>query len=556
MEFLLTYTQNLLKYQIFFFYLYFFGRGMIIVLSKYILGQEKLPSKIFFVNSTIAYPIVGVVFIGNFLVILNFFFPLKSTFVIFSMLMLLFPNLSVLKLNFSNILKIEHIFYYFLIPSILIFSSFDIFYHYDAGYYHLNNQNWIRESNIIFGFVNIFWAFGMSSIYEYISSFLWFDESLILLHYLNIFFIHFFYIYLFRTIIYSKEKLLKNASIFLLIFSLLDNFGISGGRNGFIYIESIGKQDNSVAILIYFLSITLFIYIRNKEIKKLDLILLPLICLFVFQVKLSGVMVSFFYLFFIFLLIKNNSYQIKNILLYNIPAIIFSLIWVLKTYLQTGCFIFPVSFSCINNFNWYINGSTESFQEISTVSSYSISKFSTSTEWFKFFAETTYIRNVYINFLISFILLIIIKSIFFEKGSFSKEATYFSLVYILLNVIYLIMFGPIPRYSTGLLITAVSFLGLKSGDIKINIKKPAYHLLIIFSIILIVRMDSYSFALNNNEPRYKNFNPRSATSYLSFNKDWVYPENGDQCWVNLKCTMAKSDINIEKNGIYKTASKN
>ena len=396
----------------------------------------------------------------------------------------------------------------------------------------------------------------MSSIYEYISSFLWFDESLILLHYLNIFFIHFFYIYLFRTIIYSKEKLLKNASIFLLIFSLLDNFGISGGRNGFIYIESIGKQDNSVAILIYFLSITLFIYIRNKEIKKLDLILLPLICLFVFQVKLSGVMVSFFYLFFIFLLIKNNSYQIKNILLYNIPAIIFSLIWVLKTYLQTGCFIFPVSFSCINNFNWYINGSTESFQEISTVSSYSISKFSTSTEWFKFFAETTYIRNVYINFLISFILLIIIKSIFFEKGSFSKEATYFSLIYILLNVIYLIMFGPIPRYSTGLLITAVSFLGLKSGDIKINIKKPAYHLLIIFSIILIVRMDSYSFALNNNEPRYKNFNPRSATSYLSFNKDWVYPENGDQCWVNLKCTMAKSDINIEKNGIYKTASKN
>tara|TARA_B100001029_G_C15063999_1_gene461617 strand:- start:424 stop:2013 length:1590 start_codon:yes stop_codon:yes gene_type:complete len=528
---------------------------MIIVLSKYILGQEKLPSKIFFVNSRIVYPIIGVVFIGNFLVILNFFFPLKSTFVIFSMLILLFPNLSVLKFNYSNILKIENIFYYFLIPSILIFSSFDIFYHYDAGYYHLNNQNWIRESNIIFGFVNIFWAFGMSSIYEYISSFLWFDESFILLHYLNIFFIHFFYIYLFRTIIYSKEKLLKNASIFLLIFSLLDNFGVSGGRNGFIYIESIGKQDNSVAILIYFLSITLFIYIRNKEIKKLDLILLPLVCLFVFQVKLSGVMVSFFYLFFIVLLIKNNSYQIKNILLYNIPAIIFSLIWVLKTYLQTGCFIFPVSFSCINNFNWYINGSTESFQEISTVSSYSISKFSTSAEWFKFFAETTYIRNVYINFLISFILLIIIKLIFFKKGSFSKEATYFSLIYIFLNVIYLIMFGPIPRYSTGLLITAVSFLGLKSGDIKINIKKPFYYLLIIFSIILIVRMDSYSFALNNNVPRYKNFNPRNATSYLSFNKDWVYPENGDQCWVNLKCTMAKSYINIEKNGIYKTASK-
>ena len=33
--------------------------------------------------------------------------------------------------------------------------------------------------------------------------------------------------------------------------------------------------------------------------------------------------------------------------------------------------------------------------------------------------------------------------------------------------------------------------------------------------------------------------------FSSFNDNWVIPNEGDQCWANLKCSMAKADITIE-----------
>ena len=37
-------------------------------------------------------------------------------------------------------------------------------------------------------------------------------------------------------------------------YSLLDNFGVQGGRNGFLYIQGVGKQDVAVGILVAFIS--------------------------------------------------------------------------------------------------------------------------------------------------------------------------------------------------------------------------------------------------------------------------------------------------------------
>ena len=97
--------------------------------------------------------------------------------------------------------------------------------------------------------MNIFWAFGMSSIYEYLSAILWNGNNFQFLTYLNIFFIHFFYQIITENIIKNKESLYKNSSILILIFSILDNFGLDGGRNGFIYFQGLPKQDMSVAII-------------------------------------------------------------------------------------------------------------------------------------------------------------------------------------------------------------------------------------------------------------------------------------------------------------------
>ena len=131
----------------------------------------------------------------------------------------------------------------------MIISSYEVGFHYDAGLYHLNNQLWLRESNIIFGFINIYSVFGVSSIFEYISALLWIDKSFILLHFLNLLFIGFLYKVVIYTTLYTKNEKLKIGFLMLLLFSFMDNFGFSGGRNGFISLQSIGKQDMPIAII-------------------------------------------------------------------------------------------------------------------------------------------------------------------------------------------------------------------------------------------------------------------------------------------------------------------
>ena len=153
--------------------------------------------------------------------------------------------------NLIEVSNFYRLFYYLIIPAILIISSYDTSWHYDAGYYHLNHQNWLRESNMILGTVNIFWAFGMSSVYEYISAILWIDKSFILIHFLTLIFIQTIYIFLIDNFRSSTYKDLKYVSFFLLIYSLIDNFGVNGGRNGFIYIQGVTKQDMPVGILIF-----------------------------------------------------------------------------------------------------------------------------------------------------------------------------------------------------------------------------------------------------------------------------------------------------------------
>ena len=129
--------------------------------------------------------------VGNVLIFLNYFFKLNSLVVASILIFLVSSNLINLQKRIN--INIENLISFILFPSILIFSTFDIPFNYDAGYYHLLHQAWLRDSNLIIGMVNIFWPFGMSSIYEYLSAILWFDKSFFLLHFLNLIFVKIVY---------------------------------------------------------------------------------------------------------------------------------------------------------------------------------------------------------------------------------------------------------------------------------------------------------------------------------------------------------------------------
>lgn len=563
-EFLIFSSGIYLKYITFFIYFLLAGRAQIILLSKFIYGSYSIPETILELKSHLTYPIFGMIFVGNFLVLLNYFFPLATTTVEIVLIILLIPNLLVgqAKLDIKNKINLNNFFYFFIIPSVLLISSADINFHYDAAYYHLNNQNWLRESNLIFGFVNIFWPFGMSSIYEYISSILWFERTLIYLHFLSILFIHFFYSFLFFNIFSSKNIFLKNGSLLLIIFSILDNFGFSGGRNGYIYIQEVGKQDIAVGILLSIAAITMLYQFKKKTIFPIDLISLSLISLFIVQIKVSGVYIFYLYSILLIYIIYKKKIEIKSLLIYQLPALLFGIIWIIKNYLMTGCFVFPVSFTCLNNFDWYVVGSTEKIENYTSATSFAYLDYFKNpdlsfVDWFNNFFNSEnysvfseYYKSVYLNFLISFLLIILIKKVFFNN---EENLTSFSLIlisYVGFSLLYLVLYGPIPRYTIGILCTIILFIGFYTKEPKLNINKSIMYILFLISIGLLPRLNSYSSFLENKNIAL--FDPRTENNVPVIISDieWEKPEEADRCWININCRFEDNELSLTKGKIF------
>jgi len=543
---------DVLTYLALFFICYFSGRSFYIVLTKYISNGE-IPKKTLFTKTKTIYPILGLFIIGNSLIVLNFIIPLKNNIVFIFLLALLLINFTKINLNFS-LLSVENISSYIIIPSILVISIYSTGWHYDAGFYHLNHQNWIRESNLILGMINIHWTFGMSSIFEYLSSILWFDSSFKLIHFLNIVFIHFFYNFIFDGVMNSKNKIITNSSFLLLIYSILDNFGINGGRNGFLYIQGVTKQDTAVAVLFVFITRSVFVFIKDNKIEKTDISIIFLLSLFTLQIKLSSVMLVFLVIYFIFNLSIKQRFGIKSLVKIAGPSILFSSIWIFKQYLITGCFIYPVNSTCINNFNWYSKNSTKEFESITRNASYSLSYYDYSfSEWYKNFFSIEINETVFINFFISFLALTIF-SFYKNDYKYSDYGIFLKIfLFIALNTIYLVNYGPTPRYAMGTMLLGIVSLAFLNPKTSVLLNKNIMILLIILSAGLLVRSASYSSLINGAETEL--FDPRGIAKYFEQPNGYVKPIEGDQCWINLKCTMSTHDILIDESNFFKVAKR-
>ena len=546
----------LLKYALFFIVFHLSGKSTIKIYE--FVSKRKVPQEILFTNTKIIYPILGLFSIGNLLVFFNFFLPLENNYVYLILLVFNIPALIDLKIKFK--FDLIALIKYLALPTILVISTFDTSFNYDAGYYHIYHQAWLRESNLILGFVNIFWPLGMSSIYEYLSAILWFDTSFVLLHFLNLIFIHFFYNFIFENIINNVHSDLKVASIFLLIYSFLDNFGIGGGRNGFIYIQGVGKQDIAVGILFFFISIVLIKAIKDKHFSNVDIFFVSLLILFLYEIKLSSVIIAVIYIMYLRGAYKNNDF--KYILLPNIFAISIFVIWTLKSFLTTACLIFPVTVTCFESMNWYVLGSTESYEGITKLASYSYELSIPFMDWVRETGSFEYRRQVFLNFIFSFLILCLIKILFFRNKKFdisSRNTLLLSLSFVFFNFIYLLFYGPIPRYAVGVCLLVISLIGFFSKDTFKKIPILLTSTLVVASLFLVVRSSSYLSFLNNEE--FRIFDPRTNNEinneigFEPFKNGWVLARDSDQCWSNTKCLNAEVDLQIIDGQIFKTVYK-
>lgn len=552
-----TYIFLFLRYSFFYLYLFLFGKFIFSFILKFT-NEKNQVFKLLYVKLQHVYPLIGLVLLGNILLIFNFFLPLKHSYILLTTIFIFSlssTNIKPSNLKIKDFIRFDNLFSYLIIPGILVISTYDTGFNFDAGFYHIPHQNWLRESNIIVGFVNIFWELGISSIYEYISAILWIDGSFTLLHLLNIYFIHFFYLFLKENILQKEDQILINISLFILIFSIFDNFGFGGGRNGFIYIQGVTKQDVTVGILFWFLSIVIIKKINDKNIESYEILLISILSFFLFQIKVSGVFIFIIYLVLLLFTLKSNSFSFKKLLYLNTPVLLFAIAWFTKNLLTTGCFIFPLNITCLNIFDWYVDGSTLKYEIEAKISS---QPFDFSLPFYQWIIQTGAFevrRQVFLNFSISIFILYFLKLLFFKSYSQNKIFSFICFTYIFFNTVYLFFFGPIPRYLIGVCLLIISILGFYAGETKFQISKLLKYSLIFISVFLLVKSSSYKSFFSGNE--FRIFDPRinEEIIYEPISANWVNPVDELQCWANTKCIPRGNGVIFRKKSIFLIAYK-
>ncbi len=526
-----------IKFILFYFILFFLGRGIHILLSKF-KKIEDTKNKLFGISINIFYPVLGLIYLGNCLIILNFFLPLST--------LLTYVFLLPVLINLNSLPKIK---IFRNLPFYLIFliPSYDTAYNYDAGLYHLGFQNLLRENNIILGTSNIYGPYGVSSIYDYISSVLWFDKDFVFFQFINIIFVILFYEFLFQSVIQKKYNILKNISLSLIIFSILDNFGFGGGRNGFIYFQGIGKQDIAVAVLFLITSILIYLSLISNEITVNEFFIISLFTSFIIQLKVSGFPILFFYIFLIIEIFRHKKFHSK-LTSTILTMFVIGTIWIAKTILQTGCIIYPLSQTCFESLKWtnieYINITSESAINFSNYYSFNYSFL----VWFNNFIDYELNKIIIYNFFAS---LIIIRFIFFKKNIFNKNEFKLSIYFLCsVSLIFYLYFGPDSRYLIGIQLLLVSLIGIFSVP-RFEIKKFVLVSLIVFSSISLIRLSSYQNLDLISSPR----NTIPVPEVILYD-DRFTPKEGDQCWAVSNCSPNKFEYQISQNGFFKIVELN
>ena len=84
-----------------------------------------------------------------------------------------------------------------------------------------------------------------------------------------------------------------------------------------------------------------------------------------------------------------------------------------------------------------------------------------------------------------------------------------------------------------------------------NVLTSIVSLVFISSVILFSRISSYE----NIENYLNKTIILPEIEYINTENDWVEPKEGDQCWVNTKCTMEKISTVLDDKTFFTVASK-
>jgi hypothetical protein len=465
------------------------GRGLFLIIKKLF--------KVNFFNSNLTitpvYGLISIFVLTNQLIILNFFYSLNEILTPFWIVNFFIACVGLNKITIG-IKKI----YVLFIPFILSISSYGQKVNVDVETYAILHQFLLRNSEILFGHINIFWRLGLNSSLSYLNASLWLDNDFLLNHLLVVSIFSLFFTFLYEGLFISKNKFYFFFSLYLIIYSLLDNFGINGGANGFVSFQMTGAVDSVIAIYFVFSVFYTFYLLNIQEIKKVDYLIVSALILFTFQLKTTGAFIFVTYIILNIFYLKFNTISVNEFLKTNTILYIVGLLYLLKNTLSTGCLVYPVGFTCIKKLPWYKEGLYSRTSELAGDWYLAYNFKDNLVEWFQIWFQQPKNYQTFGNFLISIFALLIFYLIFVEKN-YSKNYLFF-ILQVFVGFLFLIATVPTPRFAFGLFTLSSGLFAFFSKDLKYKIPINNLVLLLIFCLSLSLTNRLYSYQLYFESP--------------------------------------------------------
>jgi hypothetical protein len=524
-----------LKFLIFFLYIFLLGRSLFLVTNNKRFQKEGDLLKVFNTPLFLFYPLFGFIIIGNIAFLLHFFIPINNYLVIYITIVLILFNFKKIP-NF----QLSKVFSLLSLGTILYLplSSYGIGLSYDAGLYHLNYQSWLQSSKVVLGLSNFHMRFGYSSIFDYISVNFWMNNNFLFIHFLNLISICFFILFILYNILDKDNNLfLKSSSIGILIMGLLDNFGFNGGKNGFIEIEGVTKYDGVFAVFFYLTVLLAFLLLINDQASNFEINFLILFSVFTLQLRPTGVLVIFPVLIVIF-----KYKKIKEIISDKIILILILLlaIWLFKNVLVSGCLLFPIEILCFDSLSWYSKNYalTETLNIRDSLRAYNYDM--PLSDWFEYWTKkNSYNLASLKNFVFAYVIIFIYKIIFYK----TKNTLYFKIgiTYSVFLFVFWISTAPDLRFAIGFFILMISLIFIDVTGYRFSNKIRFHHnylviILFALSTLLIPRINSVTLALYDP---FENIKIEAPDNTLYVNKGIGFGvqanDLNEQCWINIDC---------------------
>ena len=467
--------------------------------------------------------------------ITNLFFPHNfvhnSIVIIFGLFLFIFD----LKNNFSNRLKetrLVLLVFSIIFIGILLYKNHDDFY-----YYHFPYSLILTNFEKIFGLGNLNHGFRTPSSIFYLN-------SLFYLPGIKYFLMNSGAIYIFGfvnlvLIEFIVKYLKKNSQNFILFLSVLSFAYINSKFSRF----SEHGTDLSAIILIFLMAV--YYYENVNSINKISrseffreyFIKINILFILIISLKTFYIIYLLIYLAWLYenksFFLKRGSFTfiIKNFSTYVFILILFFVFFTIFS--NTGCLIYPASFTCFEQFSWSIPIGTveqmnlwyEQWSKAGAGPNFRIEnpeiyilKFNWVSNWFEMYFFTKVSDNIFVIILVSLITYLILS---FKNKRQNNYKYKYLLFYILLVILFFEWFynHPALRYGGYSLIALIIFIPVSlliSGYVfnLTMLKKRIYFLMLLSTFIFL----SKNISRINNEIDKYNYKP-AKSSFFYLNKD-------------------------------------